>query len=338
MTARDRVLALLPDEADGVVLASPEVVSWYFDGARTAVPLGGSSVVVVLVGRGEDRVRAHLMEAERLTVEEGIAGVAPVDWTQPLVPEEWSRDPRILSESDLAEELRAARAPLTDVEVDRYRALGTEVAAAMTAVAMTVRPATAERAVAGELAERLYALGAEPVVLLAAGAARSGYRHPLPTAAPLGDRAMLVVGARRHGLIVNLTRWVQFAGPENPLESGIRAVEADVLDATQPGASLSRVFEVLRASYLAHGFGEDEWRQHHQGGPTGYFGRDPKVIPHTLGRVTEHQAFAWNPSAPGVKVEDTVLTTSRGVEVLTFDPAWPSTEVAVRQRPLTLQS
>jgi hypothetical protein len=41
--------------------------------------------------------------------------------------------------------------------------------------------------------------------------------------------------------------------------------------------------------------------------------------------VVEQQALAWNPSAPGVKTEDTVLLTPRGLEVLTTDGVWPST-------------
>ncbi|TXN31575.1 peptidase M24 [Lacisediminihabitans profunda] len=317
------------------MLETPAVVSWYLGGARTSVPLGGASVVAVLVGRDGDEVRCHVMEAERLIAEEGITDATAVDWMQPLVPEEWRRNPRIRSEEQLESELRIVRSSLTEIEADRYRTLGAEVAAALTTVAAATRPGDTERSVAGDLADNLFSLGAEPVVLLVAGASRVGYRHPLPTAAALGERAMLVVGARRHGLIVNLTRWVQFSGSEHPGESGIRTVEADVLDATVPGAAIADVFAVLLASYAANGF-PDEWRHHHQGGPTGYLGRDPKVTLSTTGVIAERQAFAWNPSAQGVKVEDTVLATSAGIELLTRDPAWPTVEVAGRPRPLTM--
>src|SRR5258705_456881 len=49
------------------------------------------------------------------------------------------------------------------------------------------------------------------------------------------------------------------------------------------------------------------------------------------------QAFAWNPSAPGVKVEDTVVVGRDGVEVLSRDPAWPTVEAAGRIRPAILE-
>lgn len=336
MSARDRVLALLPDHAHAVVLESAGAVSWYLGGARVTVPLGGPSVVAVRVARDGDEVRCHLMEADRLRDEEGVADAVAVDWYDPLVPDDWARDPATLREDDLAEGLRAARAALTPAEVDRYARLGAEISAAVTAVAAATRPTDEERGVAGALADRVYSLGAEPVVLLVAGSARAGYRHPVPTAAPLGDRGMLVVGARRCGLIVNLTRWVQFAGTAPAEEAGLRRVEADVLDATVPGAELRAVLGTLRRAYARHGFDADEWRRHHQGGPTGYLGRDPKVTPAASGRVADRQVFAWNPTAPGVKAEDTVLATRDGIRLLTHDPAWPATDVAGRARPLTL--
>jgi len=337
VSTRRRVLAALPDHAHGVVLESAGAVSWYLGGARTSVPLGGPSVAVVLVTRDRVEVRCHRMEAERLESEEGVRHIAPVDWAEPLVPDDWRRDPRILAESDLDAELREVRASLTDLELERYRALGADAATVVTAVADTLGPEDAEQTVAGELARGLYEAGAEPVVLLVAGAARTAHRHPLPTAAALGSRAMLVVGARRHGLVVNLTRWVRFGGPVPDGEDRIREVEADVLDATKPGTPLVETLAVLRASYGAHGFDPEEWRHHHQGGPTGYFGRDPKVTTTTVGSVAERQPFAWNPSAPGVKVEDTVVVTAAGLEIVTVDPRWPTTDVAGRPRPLTLQ-
>jgi Xaa-Pro aminopeptidase len=277
------------------------------------------------------------MEAERLRVEERVPNVVAVDWTEPLIPAEWRNDPRFRSEADLEPQLRAVRASLTNPEIERYRTLGAQVAEAVSSVAKGLTPARQERSVAGDLADSIYSLGAEPVVLLVAGAERMHFRHPLPTESALGQGAMLVVGARRDGLIVNLTRSVRFTGSPHDGERQLLNIEADVFDATRPGARLADVFEVLRTAYEVHGFDRDEWRRHHQGGPTGYFGRDPKITPGTDGFVAENQAFAWNPSARGVKTEDTILATSAGIEILTHDPVWPTVQVAGRDRPITLQ-
>jgi hypothetical protein len=48
------------------------------------------------------------------------------------------------------------------------------------------------------------------------------------------------------------------------------------------------------------------------------------------------QAFAWNPWAPGAKVEDTCLLTTSGLDMLTVDPGWPTVTVGGRARPEVL--
>ena len=202
-----------------------------------------------------------------------------------------------------------------------------------------VGPRQSERAVLARVADRLVARGIDPLVLLAAGRSRLGYRHPLPTDGPIGDRATVVVCGRRHGLIANLTRWVRF-GAARPGEADATArilkVEAEYFAATVPGASVSQVLRAGSAGYAAHGFEVGEWRRHHQGGPAGYNGRDSRAIPGLPDRVASGAAFTWNPSAPGAKVEDTVLVTAEGVEALTVDPRWPTISVRGRARPAEL--
>jgi hypothetical protein len=149
---------------------------------------------------------------------------------------------------------------------------------------------------------------------------------------------MLVVGARRHGLIANLTRWL---GELDASDARLAEVEADAFAATRPGRELSAVLGDIAASYERHGFEADEWLRHHQGGPTGYAGRDPRATPTASDLVVDGQAFAWNPSAPGAKVEDTVLVSAGAeeaprIEPLTVDPSWPTAVVRGVARPLPL--
>jgi Xaa-Pro aminopeptidase len=207
-------------------------------------------------------------------------------------------------------------------------------------VLSTARPDTTEFGLVSALAGRVVAAGAEPLVLLCNGAARSGFRHPLATHAPIGRRAMVVVCARRHGLVANVTRWVAFdAGTAQELDAAARiaAVEADIFRATVPGAKLNEVFAEIQAAYVRHGFGSAQWTLHHQGGPAGYAGRDPRVTADVTDRIVLDQPFTWNPSGPGVKIEDTVLLTDSGLRVLTVDDRWPTTEVDGRRRPITLR-
>jgi len=39
--------------------------------------------------------------------------------------------------------------------------------------------------------------------------------------------------------------------------------------------------------------------------------------------VKSHQAFAWNPSITGTKVEETCILSDNGIEILTASPDFP---------------
>ena len=65
----------------------------------------------------------------------------------------------------------------------------------------------------------------------------------------------------------------------------------------------------------------DEWGRHHQGGLTGYRGREVFATPGEPAVIPVAGAVAWNPSiAGGAKSEDTALVTAQGVEVITRTP------------------
>lgn len=345
---RARLLELLDRRgASAVVLRSHTALAWVLDGTRTHVSLAGDPIAAVIVRRNGDVLRVFANEADRMLDEElgddgpsGLGGpggleIVRVPWHEPLVPSGLDA----LDEAAVAADLRAARASLLPRELQRYRALGREVAVALTDAALAADPADTERAVAARLAGDLVARGIDPLVTLVAGRARLGHRHPLPTGSPLGDRAMLVVCGRRHGLIANATRWVRF-GPADPAEADamrrILGVETAFLDATVPGTTLGDAFAAGVAAYAAHGFAPDEWTRHHQGGAAGYAGRDPRAVPGIDDVIQLNQPFAWNPSAPAAKVEDTVLIGPDGIEVLTVDPRWPTVRVGALARPAEL--
>lgn len=335
---RERVQAILTARGvDGLVLTSHGAIAWYLDGIRSHVGLAGDPVLAVLVANGVDTVVVYANERARLEVEELPSDVLvhAVAWHEPLSTA-WATVPGLLREVDVAAELRAARASLLPAELARFRQLSADAACVLTDVLGAVAPQQSERAVLARVAGQLVERGIDPLVLLAAGRARRGYRHPLPTDAPLGNRAMVVVCGRRHGLITNVTRWVRF-GAESHGEAGATAgileVEARYFAATRPGALVSDALAAGSAAYATNGFDADEWRNHHQGGPAGYNGRDPRATLGLPDRVAAGGAFTWNPSALGAKVEDTVLVTDVGLEVLTVDPRWPTVRVHGRDRP-----
>lgn len=348
---RRRVLAILDDEEiDTLVLRRPANVAWYSCGGRSHV-LASLDVGVadVVVTRDSDEVVTAVNEVARLESEELTA----LDARFRVL--EWSDDrdaalpsgARVGSDSPLAgvkdvrPAVEAARRALTPEELERYRALGRDAARAMTQAACALEPAQTELDAAAAVAGALHERGAEPVVLLVAGAERlPQHRHPFPTAAPIGRLVMLVACARRYGLIASITRLVSFGAlPEAMREAHRRLLHVDSAfnAATVPGARVGEVFDVGVGAYAEHGFRADEWRQHHQGGPAGYEARDYLADGGSTPLVEVAQAFAWNPSVPSLKSEDTMIAHVAGPEILTVDPKWPTCAIGGLARPLVLE-
>jgi Xaa-Pro aminopeptidase len=131
---------------------------------------------------------------------------------------------------------------------------------------------------------------------------------------------MLVVCAERGGLYANLTRIVDFEDPDP--ETARRQEACDAIfgrmrnEATRPGHTLAGAIADCRRFYAEEGF-PDAWREHHQGGITGYASREVVATPETRQRIEAGQAFAWNPSLPGAKAEETFVLTVNGAETIT---------------------
>jgi antitoxin VapB len=143
---------------------------------------------------------------------------------------------------------------------------------------------------------------------------------------------MLNLCSRKWGLAISITRFVHFGAL--PAELGERfaaaaQVNAALLNATRVGATSAELFGVAQAAYAAQGFPGEE-RFHHQGGPTGYGEREWVATPTGTEVVVNNQAFAWNPSIRGGKVEDTVLLRNGVIENLTPTPELPTLDAEVK--------
>src|ERR687897_42570 len=140
------------------------------------------------------------------------------------------------------------------------------------------------------------------------GDAIEDYRHPVPHGGSLGKQAMLVACAERGGLFASVTRMIYFEDPDPQTARRQEACE-EVLrrmreEATHQGSTMAQAFDDCRRYYAEAGFPEG-WRDHHQGGMTGYASREIIATPGTQQEIKEAQAFAWNPSLEGAKAEET---------------------------------
>jgi antitoxin VapB len=76
----------------------------------------------------------------------------------------------------------------------------------------------------------------------------------------------------------------------------------------------------------------DEINRHHQGGACGYRTRDWVAHPASAQTVFANQAFAWNPSITGTKVEETGISSLDGFEIVTTTPGFPQIMVCENGR------
>ena len=222
----------------------------------------------------------------------------------------------------LEPDISRLRAPLTRHELQRYRELGASVGCAIGAVARSVEVGASEQDVAGLLTSALAPMQIRPVVLLVAADDRiARYRHP------------------RGGLIVAASRLVHIGGLDAELARRTRAAAttyAMLLRATRSGATGARLFEAAVSGYAAAGFPGEE-RLHHQGGAIGYRPREWVAHPQSDDVVTPPQAFAWNPTVTGTKIEESCIVHADGrIDGLTSTPDWPCIEVDVHGQRVAL--
>lgn len=219
------------------------------------------------------------------------------------------------------------RCSLTVEEVERFRSLGRDAGIALADTLKQISPGQTELKIASTMSSELDRYNIRSVVSLVAADDRiAKYRHPVPTANRFDEMVMLVACARRKGLTASLTRIATIGKVSDELTERTRAasfVNASLLHATREGVLGRELYDIAAKAYAEVGFA-DEIDKHHQGGAAGYRTREWVAHPECLERVQQNQAFAWNPSITGTKVEETVIAANNKCEVITASPDWPT--------------
>jgi antitoxin VapB len=331
-------------EVDGLLLRRVSSFAWATCGAssyvNTATSEGAASLVITrehayLITNNIEAVR--LQEESRLGEQGWEFRVA--HWTSPLAElEKLAAGLRLIADvpfggaREIGAEMSRLRANLTSAEQERFRQVGLLCAQAMTAAAMQVRPGMSEMEIAGLLGSESQKRGVQPIVNLIATDERIyQYRHPLPTDKKLEKYAMLVLSGRKYGLVCSITRLIHFGEIPADVQERIRAaasVNAVMIARSRPGRSLAEIFRFGQQAYAAAGF-PDEWRFHHQGGAAGYEPREFLALPGSQEFIAAGQAYAWNPSIAGAKMEDTILIGTPDNQILTPTPNWPNLSVPI---------
>lgn len=313
-----------------LLMQRPANFAWYTGGADNRVDRAATlGVAGILLAPEGEYVLTDNIEAPRMRVEETPEFE--------VVEHPWHEDPEVVLRAligdsplgtdfpagcgrEVGEEISPLRYVLDGEAIERYRRLGADAAAAVAEAAVSLLPVTDEHEAAANLEAACLRRGMYAPVLLAASERRmERYRHPIPRGGALGRRAMLVVCAERGGLYANLTRIVDFEDPDPATVRRQRACDVVLRrmreEATLPGRTLAEALADCRRFYAEEGF-PDGWRDHHQGGMTGYASREIVATPGTQQEIETGQAFAWNPSLRGAKAEETFVLTRDGAEII----------------------
>jgi len=350
----DRLVRMLASaKLGGVLLSSQPNFSWLTGGGTNGIDLSREAGAGALLVRADGKrfVLANKIELPRLLAEEiSTADFEPVEfpWEEEKSSSSFlaaraaaliTRGTSLGMDMPAGADVRvveglvaSCRYQLTPSEIERYRALGKDAGELLGNLMKTIMPGETEMEVARRTAYTLATRNIQSVVLLVAGDERiQRFRHPVPTTRVWEKVIMVVVCARRHGLIASLTRLAcAGAKPDELTRRTIAAaqVNARLFATTRPGASGADLYKEAARSYAEAGFPNEE-HLHHQGGACGYRTRD--WVAHSLSGdlVQANQAFAWNPSVTGTKVEETCIAFADGVETITSSPDWPSLSIEI---------
>jgi len=223
------------------------------------------------------------------------------------------------------EELRMVKTPS---EIARIRRSVETNSRAFEQAARRVRQGMKEQDLAAELEYRMRRLGAEKPSFetIVAGGARSALPHAQPTAAPLPAGGMVLVdmGAQQDGYASDMTRMLFLGRPSARAKRTYRAVlEAQLaaIDAVRPGVRASRVDAAARR--VLRGYGLDRAFVHSTGHGLGLEIHEPPRIGKRdktrlqAGMTITIEPGVYLPGFGGIRIEDTVLVTGHGCEILT---------------------
>ncbi|MEO7191251.1 MAG: Xaa-Pro peptidase family protein [Vicinamibacterales bacterium] len=219
-------------------------------------------------------------------------------------------------------------------EQEVFRRAGKALAGVALRLREWVRAGESERDVAAAIEHGLMEAGfAKPAFpTIVASGPNSAHPHARPTARPLasGDLVVLDFGGELDGYCVDLTR-MAVVGPASAeaeaLYASVRVAHQAALDAVRPGIETSAIDAAARGvlesrglgEAFLHGTGHGLGLEVHEAPRIARSGPEaPELV--EVGMVFTIEPGAYLPELGGVRLEDDVLVTAMGCEVLTEAP------------------
>ncbi len=192
----------------------------------------------------------------------------------------------------------------------------------------SIRPGVRESSIAAELEYQMRRLGAEKPAFetIVAAGPRSALPHAQPTARTLANHELLLIdmGACQDGYMSDMTRVLFLGTPSRRVRTMYRAVlnaQLAAIDAVRPGVTAAHVDRAARRVLEQEGLGKEF--VHSTGHGLGLeIHEGPRLGRRDKTKLEPGMAITIEPGAYirdfcGIRIEDTVLVTKNGSEILT---------------------
>ncbi len=284
------------------------------------------ALIQILLRERSERVgieAAYLPVSRFNAISAGLAARSPL----PVAPAESA--PILIPTERLVERARIIK---DAAEVATLREAGRRLARLGREVPALVQEGRTEESIAGEIEKKLRQAGfSRPAFeTIVASGPNSALPHARPTARPVGagEPTVLDFGGVYDGYCVDLTRTVQVGAVSTTIQrlyAAVAEAQEAAIRAVRPGQTASAVDAAARSVLERHGLGEAFG--HGTGHGLGLevheeprIGRATPRLPDERlqpGMVFTIEPGAYVPGVGGVRIEDDVLVTETGCEVLT---------------------
>ena len=281
--------------------------------------------IKVLTGPLLNEVAALVLKRKwrRLGIESAHLTAGQLEFLQAKL----SRQQRFLGRGGAVETLRMVK---SEEELASIRQSVLTNSRALEDALKQLRPGMSEAELAAEIDYRMRKLGAEKPsfdTIVAAGV-RSALPHAHPTRAAIGRGVLLIdMGAFENGYASDMTRTF-FVGAasrrERQLYRAVLEAQLAAIDAVRPGVAASAVDRAARQVLKGHGL--DKAFMHSTGHGLGLEIHEPPRLGKKektkleVGMAITIEPGAYVEGVGGVRIEDTVVVTASGCEILTPTP------------------
>ena len=228
--------------------------------------------------------------------------------------------------------VEAERIVKDDSEIECFRQAGYMIVEALAGVIDLVRPGRSEREIAAEIDRALSGCGfqdrAFPTIVASGPNSALPHAHPSERCVSAGDLVLLDFGGVHDGYCVDISRTV-CVGPASQkavhLHAAVLEAQQAAVAAVRPGIVAWEIDDTARSTLRRHGlaeaFGHDTGHglglEVHEAPRIGRIVQPGSDVTVSSGMVFTVEPGVYVPGLGGVRIEDDVLVTDDGCEVLT---------------------